>query len=232
VADDHLSGSEAERLQRVLAAWSAAPSVNDPNPGAAEATLARAVERIGRQLPASAATLYRALDGGSMLEGNLNLFPLLSDSEKLAVTTASRLLRSWDWPIPDELVLFGDEGADDQLGLWLPVAGEGRPIVVAVAAIFEERSFAIVGDDLAGFLLGQTAFYLLSFAEDEDEDLAEAIDALGLPEHLRQLDVSGSDDEYHALLQWANPGLPDPRPDAYRRGLTAAELAAHAKRSP
>jgi hypothetical protein len=228
VADDHLSGSEAERLQRVLAAWSAAPSVNDPNPGASEATLASAVERIGRQLPASAATLYRALDGGSMLEGNLNLFPLLSDSEKLAVTTASRLLRSWDWPIPDELVLFGDEGADDQLGLWLPVACEGRPIVVAVAAIFEERSFAIVGDDLPGFLLGQTAFHLLSLAE--DEDLAEAIDALGLPEHLRQLDVRGSHDEYHTLLQWANPGLPDPRPDAYRRGLTEADVAAHARR--
>jgi hypothetical protein len=207
----------------VLAAWRAAPAINAPNPGASDADLATAAERLDRPLPDSLARLYRALDGGTMLEGNLDLFPLLSDSDKLAVTTASRLLRSWDWPIPDELVLFGAEGADDQLGLWLPIDGGGRPIVVAVGAVFEERSFAIVGDDLPGFLLAQTAFYLLSFAD--DEDTAEAVEALGLPEHLRALEEHGSREERDALLAWANPALPDPHPDPYGRGLSAAELA-------
>jgi hypothetical protein len=227
VASEHPQGSEAARLERVLAAWRAAPSVNDPNPGASDADLATAQERLGRKLPASAAALYRALNGGYMLEGNLNLLPLLSDSDKLALTTASRLLRSWDWPIPDELVVFGDEGADVQYGLWLPASGEGRPIVVAVGAVFEERSFAIVGDDLPGFLLARTAYYLLLLGD--DEDTTEAVEALSLPEHLRTLEDDGSDEEHDALLQWANPGLPDPHPDPYRRGLTAAELAAHAR---
>jgi hypothetical protein len=215
-------GEPNEQLERVLAAWSATPGINAPNPGASDADLDVAEQRLGRQLPAAAAALYRELDGGSMLEGNLQLFPLLSDSGKLAVTTASRLMRSWEWPIPDELVLFGGDGADDNYGLWLPATDQSRPVVVNVGAIFEERSFAIVGDDLAGFLLGHTAFYVLSVLD--DEDAAAAVDLLGVPEQLRVLE--GSDDDYDALLRWANPGLPDPR-----RGLAADEVAAYAGRT-
>jgi hypothetical protein len=38
------------------------------------------------------------------------------------------------------------------------------------------------------------------------------------------LDDDGSDDEFFALLQWANPRLHDPRPDPYKRGLTAEQV--------
>jgi hypothetical protein len=215
-----------ERLERVLGAWRATPGINNPNAGASDADIDTAQERLGRPLPAAMRELYSALNGGSMLEGSLNLLPLLSDSGRLALTTASDLLRSWEWPVPDDLVIFGDEGVDDQYGIWLAATGVGRPIVVVMGAVFEERSFAVVGDDVPGFLLARTAYYLLSYAD--VEDTADAIEALGVPEHLRVLD--GSDDDYDALLQWANPGLPDPRPDPYSRGLTADEVAAYARR--
>jgi hypothetical protein len=219
-----------ERLERVLAAWSITPGLNDPNAGASGADIETAEARLGRPLPAVMRDLYSALNGGSMLEGTLNLLPLLSDSGKLALTTASNLLRSWEWPVPDELVIFGDEGADDQLGIWLPATGAGRPIVVSMGAVFEERSFAVVGDDLAGFLLARSAYSLL-LSSDDPEETAGALEALGVPGQLRSLDEDGSDVESDALLTWANPGLPDPHPDAYRRGLTATEVAELARRA-
>jgi hypothetical protein len=32
------------------------------------------------------------------------------------------------------------------------------------------------------------------------------------------------DQEFHAVLTWACPGLPDPRPDPYERGMTADQV--------
>jgi hypothetical protein len=77
-------------------------------------------------------------------------YPLASpeeDDEALTLATASDLLRSWDWPVPDEMLIFGGNGQGDSFGLW------------AICAI----------------------------------------------------------------MQWANPRLPDPKPDPYARGLTGAQ---------
>jgi hypothetical protein len=212
----------ADPLEKVLTAWSASAVLHSPNPGAQASDLERAQEDIGRPLPEAAIELYRELDGGELLHGNLNLLPLLPEGVTLAVTTSSDLLRSWDWPIPDELLIFGGDGTGDQFGMWLPTARDAQPLIVQVGEIFEERSFAIVGDDLPGFLLARTAFYLLSFAD--DEDTSAGLDALDLPDRLRALPSDGDDDVYYELLAWANPGLPDPRPDPYKRGLTADEV--------
>jgi hypothetical protein len=217
----------ADSLEKVLTAWSASADLHSPNPGAPPHDLERAQADIGRPLPDDAIELYRELDGGELLHGNLNLLPLLPEGVTLAVTTSSDLLRSWDWPIPDELLIFGGDGTGDQFGIWLPTARDARPLIVQVGEIFEERSFAIVGDDLPGFLLARTAFYLLSFAEDEDTSAGLA--ALDLPDRLRELPADGDDDTYFELLAWANPELPDPRPDPYERGLTAAEVGAYAR---
>ena len=214
-------------LGKVLAAWDASADLHSTNPGASSDGLERAQGEIGRPLPAAAVDLYRALDGGSLLHGNLNLLPLLPEGVTLALTTSSDVLRSWDWPIPDELLIFGDNGAGDVFGIWLPTARDAQPVIVQVGEIFEERSFAIVGDDLSSFLLAHSAFYLLSFAEDEDVDAALA--AIGLPEHLRELDLEDGDEAYFELLLWANPELPDPRPDPYTRGLTADEIGSLAR---
>ena len=217
----------AESLEKVLAAWSASADLHSPNPGAPPSDLERAQAEIGRPLPEDAIELYRELDGGELLHGNLNLLPLLPEGVTLAVTTSSALLRSWDWPIPDELLVFGGDGTGDQFGIWLPTARDARPLIVQVGETYDERSLAIVGDDLPGFLLARTAFYLLSFAD--DDDTSAGLDELDLPRELRALPADGDDDTYFELLAWANPGLPDTRPDPYERGLTAEEVGALAR---
>ena len=216
----------ADSLVRVLAAWEASAGLHSPNPGASSDGLERAQSDIGRPLPEDAVDLYRELDGGSLLHGNLNLLPLLPDGVTLAVTTSSDLLRSWDWPIPDELLIFGGDGSGDQFGIWLPTARDARPLIVQVGEIYgDDRN--LVGDDLPSFLHAWTAYYLLSFSEDEDTSAGLA--ALELPGRLRALPPDGDDDTYFELLAWANPELPDPRPDPYERGLTAAEVSALAR---
>jgi hypothetical protein len=217
----------ADSLGKVFAAWEASAELHSPNPGASSDGLSRAQSEIGRPLPEAAVELYRTLDGGSLLHGNLNLLPLLPEGVTLALTTSSDVLRSWDWPIPDELLIFGDNGAGDVFGLWLPTARDAQPLIVQMGEIFEERSLAIVGDDLPSFLLAHSAYYLLTFAEDDDVD--DALAAIGLPDNLRELDLDDGDEAYFELLSWANPSLPDPRPDPYSRGLTAAEIGSLAR---
>jgi hypothetical protein len=55
------------------------------------------------------------------------------------------------------------------------------------------------------------------------------VEDYGLPEELSSLDEDGSEEEFFAILGWANPGLPDPRPDPYERGLTAAQVGEFAR---
>jgi hypothetical protein len=216
----------ADSLDKVLAAWDASAELHSPNPGASSDGLDRAQAEIGRPLPGAAVDLYRELDGGSLLHGNLNLLPLLPEGVTLAVTTSADLLRTWEWAIPDELLIFGDDGAGDQFGIWLPTSRDASPLIVQVGEIYgDDRNLAIVGDDLPSFLLARTAYYLLLLRDDEPTDAA--LDELALPDHLREL--GDGDDGLFELLAWANPGLPDPRPDPYERGLTAAEVGTLAR---
>jgi hypothetical protein len=216
----------ADSLERVLAAWNASAGLHSPNPGASSDGLQRAQDEIGRPLPDAAVELYRELDGGSLLHGNLNLLPLLPEGVTLAVTTSADLLRSWDWPIPDELLIFGDDGSGDQFGIWLPTARDAQPLIVQVGEIYgDDRNLAIVGEDIPSFLLARTAYYLLLLRD--EEETGAAIAQLDLPEHLQEL--GDGDDDFFELLAWASPGLPDPRPDPYERGLTAAEVGSLAR---
>jgi hypothetical protein len=217
----------ADSLRKVLAAWDASPELHSPNPGASPAGLARAQIEIGRPLPEAAVDLYREIDGGSLRHGSLNLLPLLPEGVTLALTTSSDILRSWDWPIPDELLIFGDDGTGDQLGIWLPTARDAQPLIVQVGEIYgDDRNLAIVGDDLSAFLLARTAYSLLLLSDEEDTRAALA--ALDLPEHLHEL-AGEEDDDLFAFLAWASPDLPDPRPDPYARGLTGAEVGSLAR---
>jgi hypothetical protein len=216
----------ADSLEKVIAAWNASAELHSPNPGASSDGLQRAQADIGRPLPEDAVDLYRELDGGSLLHGNLNLLPLLPEGVTLAVTTSSDLLRSWDWPIPDELLIFGDNGAGDQFGIWLPTARDGQPLIVQVGETYgDDGNLAIVGDDLPSFLLGWTAYYLMLLSD--QGETGPALSELGLPERLQEL--GDTDDDFFELLAWASPGLPDPRPDPYERGLTAAEVGSLAR---
>jgi hypothetical protein len=113
----------------------------------------------------------------------------------------------------------------------LPERGATRPLVVALGESFTPDSLAVVGDNLAGFLAGRSAFYLMSYALDGYE-LGPALDALGVPNSLRLATPSLLDDASCRLLRWANPGLPDPRPDPYQRGVTPEQVNEVARRAP
>jgi hypothetical protein len=198
--------------------------------GASPDEVAHAEHALGRSLPDTARALYSATSGGAFLSGNLNLHPLLpdpTDDEALALTTASGLLRSWEWPVPEDLVVFGDNGAGEQFGLWLPEK-ETRQLVVEVGQVFHESGLAVVGDDLGRFLLGWTAYYLLLLGD--ETDTSAAVDALGLPSELRTLDEGGTDEEFFAVLHWANPGLTRP-PDPYEQGITVEHVREAAQSS-
>src|SRR4051794_3642124 len=99
----------ATGLERVIAAWQLAGDAGDRRPGAADADLDRAEQALGRALPAPVRELYRWTDGGSFIEGNLSLHPLLpeaGDPDDLALSSASEALRRWEWPVPEDLVVF------------------------------------------------------------------------------------------------------------------------------
>jgi hypothetical protein len=87
------------------------------------------------------------------LRGNLMVDPL-SDTEGGGLFGLGDRLRSWDWPVPDEVLMFGGNGADDQFGLWYPAgtpASEPTPVVM-IGAVFEPASLALAGTEFARFL--------------------------------------------------------------------------------
>src|SRR4051812_44790960 len=185
---------------RVLAAWSATASLHEPGPPASRGELETVEQAIGRRLPGALRELYQRHDGGSWFHSDLVLMPLLAEGG-FSVARASAAYRGWGWPIPDEVVIFGNDGGGDPFGLWLPAVA-ARPVVVKIGAIFEPGCMGVVGEDLNAFLRAWTAYYLLL---PDREITIQGLDALELPEHLR---ADGPDDEtFRQILEWASPTL-------------------------
>jgi hypothetical protein len=167
--------------------------------------------------------------GEELLGGNLRIYPLEADDpEALTVANAAARLRSEEWPVPDELVVFGDNGQGDFFGLWIAKGGGARRLVVQIGAVFEDACLAVVGDDVESFLRGWGTYYGLLLGG--GPEVAAMLEEFEVPDELTSLDADGSDDEFYAILGWANPGLPDARPDPYERGLTAAQVDEIARR--
>ncbi len=190
-------------------------------PPASEKALQRAEKELGRPIPRPLRELYRFSDGLDLFAGNLQIYPLREGEGQLGLVSASARLRAWGWPIPEEVWVFGDDGSDELLGIWLPETGrEGfdHPVLL-IGEIFEPKCMAVAGTSLSAFLRGWTAFYLLAYEADP-----MALDLLGLPESLRYGANELDDEHFVEILRWADPGLPDPDPDPYRRGLDGEDL--------
>jgi SMI1-KNR4 cell-wall len=191
------------------------PSISDTEWASVE-------QALGRSLPEGFRDYWEEIGGLELFGGNVNIHPHSSeDDDELTLANASDRLRSWEWPVPDEMVIFASNGQDGSFGVWLPRDGDARPIVVEIGEIFEDACLAVVGDDLESFVRAWGAYYLALIGY-PDEMKAE-FPEFDLPEELALTD-DGSEDEFFAILRWANPGLPDPRPDPYERGLTAAQV--------
>lgn len=205
-------------IERVLQAWRLSPDLHQFNEPADEATLGAAESALGRPLPAGLRALYQFSDGMAPLNGNLIVEPLAASEDSGLVGFSDRL-RASEWPIPDEVLMFGGNGGDDLFGLWYPTgASDHAPTpVLRVGSIFEPASLALAGTDLDRFLLAWSGYYLV-----QDEAPVEALDALGLPAALREVDDEAGLAPY---FRWADPALSDPDPDPYERGLDARGIA-------
>ena len=231
--------SPAEKMQRVLKALKLfgeqVPDAVDV-PGASVEEIAEAERLIGRPFPSTMRQLYAAHNGSQRI---VNCWPLLSDEAvALTVVSGSDLYRSWEWPVPPELLLFADDGSESAYGLWIFENSGLEPIVVELGE--GEDSYAIVGDDLASFLLGQAAVYFV-LEGSEWYDTASMINALGIPLDLRAfernvvgqhpdihgnlLDIADVGEEvYLNLIRWANPRLPHPSLEPFDHLMTVEEI--------
>lgn len=208
----------SEALDRVLTAWRLSPASHQLQaPPAADEAIAEAERAVGRPLPHALKALYGFGNGISALGGNLEVVPLF-DGETGGLVDFGTTLRSSQWPIPDQVLAFGSNGADEQFGLWYPPAStaDGPMPVVMIGAVFEPPCLALVGTDLPQFLRAWSGYYLVLL-----EAPSEALDALGLPDALRRIPEGGM----APYFRWADPALPDPDPDPYSRGMDAQEIA-------
>ena len=208
----------ADQMGPVLEAWRQSQGSSWFGAPADEATIAQVELTLGRPLPPALKSLYRLSDGMAPLDGNLMIEPMSGAVDRGLVGLAERL-RGWDWPIPDELLVFGGNGGDDQFGLWYPQgasASDPTPVVM-VGAVFEPACLALVGTDLPRFLRAWSGYYLV-----QGSSPAPALDALELPAELRVIDDAAGLEPY---FRWADPDLPDPDPDPYAKGLDARSLA-------
>lgn len=199
--------------------WSLSKSQHEWSPGASDEEISRAEDSLKRRLPKALRAIYEMSNGLSLVGGNLNFAPLeSSDDSELPLVSLSSKLREWNWSVPEELLLFGDDGSDSQFGLWLPevdTAVADCPVI----ELAETEEMAIAGTSLCRFLKGRTAYHLMGY-----EAPAKSLDALGLPAELRTEDPD--DDDVVRITRWADPSIPDPFPDPYKNGVTADELRA------
>jgi hypothetical protein len=205
-------------IEKIVAAWSLS-GASTLNPGTTFAELKRVSRKLEKRLPDDFVALYEHCDGGDVLHGNIHLYPL--DGEDLSVLRASAFLRRHDWPIPPELIVFAGDGQGGSFGLWLPKDGNSRPFVIEVAEIFEGGSLSVTGTSLTGFLRGRSAYYSLLLKAPQ-----AAMEALDLPVEFRQRLSSSNlkDNDYEALIRWANPDLPEHPICPYKSRLTADDI--------
>ena len=210
-------------IEPVLTAWelwadAAGYESRQPfSPGATEQEIARVELKLGRSLPQELRALYRLTNGLSVLEGNINIAPLEGGQPNNQLVTMSAQLRKWEWPIPDELVLFGDNGGDDVFGAWIPRSSHPARTCLVVGTGEASGLLAIYGTTLARFLRASSAVHLC-------DNPGGALNALGVPGDLR--DPQMPDEAVAAIFRWADPDLPHVPPDWSTQRLTTDQVSA------
>jgi len=210
------------QFQRLIKAWRASESLHKINSRATDYDLELAEAALGFPLPDSLRELYQFSDGIYLLEGNLQIHPLQETNGVDGLSTASSAnLRKWGWQVPIEVLAFGNNGGDEQPGIWLPeVQGSAfKHPILEIGEIFEPQSMAILATDLESFLVGWTAYYSMLCEAD-----SSALDMLGVPDTLRFKSDDLDGEVFARLRQWADPHLPDPYPDPYRKPYDAEGL--------
>lgn len=217
-----MSNTPRDRDLEVLKrAWALSPALHQI-PAAAPEKALRAIEKqLGLPLPADLRALYRVSDGPSLFLGNLNIYP--SDARReITLGRAADVFRARGWPVPDEILVFADDGAGSLYGIWTGAVADPRfpsppSPVVEIIESEEPEALGLAATSLVRFLVFQTALGALQ-AGGADEVLA----ALDVPEYLRRMDPA--DPDLERLREWADPDLPHKVSDPYLGGLDPEEL--------
>lgn len=198
-------------IEVIFRAWEASRNLHELAQGATEAQLDALAERIGAKLPEDFKKLYRHSDGGSFCGGNTSFDSIAERHPGMSLLDAPTRLRGWDWIVPNECLPFGGDGTGGVYMLWLGAAHEpwSTPIIIHPKDNFEEPNLCPVATSLVSFLAYRTAYYLII----DDEDCGSALDILGVPLAMRSDDPG--DEEYAALVAWADPKLPVKDPNQY-----------------
>lgn len=205
-------------MEIILKAWSLASELNSREEPATTQDIASVEAAVSYSLPHDFRRLYSYSNGASLFNGNFNYHPL-SAVDRLSLRSASIQLREWEWPIPKEVLVFGDNGSDDQFGLWMPTTKNknlAQPII-QIGEIFEPGCMAFAGSSLLNFLLTYTSLYLML-----EEGFESALDLLGVPKKLRTNDPD--DDDFVKIRNWADPNLTGYSPDPYECKYDAEEI--------
>lgn len=233
------------RWKELIHAWRRSADLHQLNPRASLDELQEVEETLGYPLPGPLREFYRFSNGASLLAGNLKIYTLQPQKIKVAkpfvnpyqptkppmteyttrgLVTETLFLREHNWPIPAEVLVFGDTGSDSLFGIWLPLTPGPTFVhpIVEIGEVFDTpKNMAVVGSSLMPFLYTRTAYYLLQ--DSSDADIA-GLDAMGVPMSFRGREPDPDDLLYGRILQWADPNLPSFTPDPYNRGYDAEEL--------
>lgn len=187
-------------LAPLVNAWRKSAADHQWNAPASPEEIAQAEQKLGKLFPVHFRALYQLFNGFSLCGSN-TVFDELDGDEWTSVVGFNEQMRTGPETFPPELLFFGGDGGDSNFALWLP-ASEERLTTCPVIEVIEQSTemLGLVGTTLAAFLKYRTAYYA-----DCHENPRPIYDALNLP---REPWVDeGSDEEWNALVGWADPTL-------------------------
>lgn len=212
-------------IKSIIQFWELNELIIQSQPGASEKLIEQAESELNVVFPEELKNLYRYADGISLLpDGSLNFYSLFPDNEKMGVTHASNKLREWGWVIPEEVIVFGDNGGDEQYGIWIPkgkVPSRTYP-VIEIGENFSPKNMAIVGTSFDIFL--KTITFLRIGLIDNLTD-KKLLDQFVLPSTSK--DLFKQDEIFvNQVYKQMDPKLPDYDPDPYARPLDQHDVRA------
>lgn len=208
-------------LQALIHAWQLMDHGYSFAAAATEAEIQQTEAALGLRLPEDLRQIYLFSNGLHLVGGDLRIHPLRDREGIIGLEAVRSLVQEGGAPAPPcEILEFGDDGSDEQFGIWLPdvrLPGFGHPIVLI--GEFDFDMLAIAGTGLVPFLYGWTAFYALM----EEVD-PEVLDALGLPFSLRVPERYLDEAAFARIREHYDPGLPDYDPNPFRKGRDVEDI--------
>lgn len=180
-------------FEQLLKTWEMSALKNTLSAPASDGELLEAERRLQIKLPDDLRKFYQITNGVSLLDGNINLYPLLGE---VGISTRSNDLRSWGWEISDDVVIVGDNGAGNLFAILKQLLSvESVPIIEIQEPGGE---YGLAGSTFERFLHGRTIYYLLG-----DKKNLKALQALGVVTEL--CDSEPDDDALLLIAKYCDP---------------------------